>query len=156
VTKFCFVKTDGRLAPADDDAFIALAKIAEGREVIVDIKTARHPKQHRTFFALLKVLVENGERFTNIEQALTGVKIAIGEVDTYIDSETGQVFYVPRSIAFESCDQSRFSEIFDRALTVICDRWLIGTDKEDLREEILAVVEDKRMSSLGKRIRRAA
>lgn len=154
MTKLSFVKVAGRLMPGDDDAKVALDKIAAGREVIVEIKTARHPKQHRTFFALLDVLVD-GSSFSSKEAALTAIKVAIGECDPVISAD-GEVVYVTRSIAFESCDQTRFSEIFDRTLEVICDRWLIGADKEELRNRVLDIVEDKRAASLGTRVRRAA
>jgi hypothetical protein len=152
MTKSCFIKDGHALVPADDDAAELLEKIAQGREVVVDVKMARHPKQHRAFFALLKILISNkADLFVSMEQALTAVKIAIGEVDTFVDTKTGKLFYVPRSIAFESCDQTRFSRIFDDTLSVICDRWLIGTDQEVLRAEVLAIVEDKVMVSLGQR-----
>lgn len=154
MTKLSFAKVGGNLVPVDDDARAVMSKIKAGREVILDIKLARHPKQHRTFFALLDKLVDNGGGgiFDSVEQALTAVKVAIGEVDPTINADTGEVVYTLRSISFESCDQTRFSDIFDRTLNVICDRWLVGTEKEALREEVLAVVEDKSMRALGKRI----
>ena len=154
MTKLSFTKVAGRLMPSDDDAKAALDKIAAGREVIVEIKTARHPKQHRTFFALLGVLVD-GSDFSSVEAALTAVKVAIGECDPMISAD-GEVVYVTRSISFESCDQTRFSDIFDRTLEVICERWLVGTDKEELRDRVLEIVEDKAAASLGRRVRRAA
>jgi len=122
MTVFAMIKHNGGLLPMDDAGTEALAKIAKGREVLVEVKTPRNPRFHRLFFGLLNLLVENSGAFINVEDALKRVKIACGEVDELIDADTGQVFYTLRSIAFASMDQTRFSALFDLAVKVIVER----------------------------------
>lgn len=153
--KLPFTVRGNALLPSTQEGRDVLAGIASGKEVMIEIKTARNVRFHRLFFGMLNLLVENSDSFDTVDQALTAVKIATGEVDPVIDAKTGKTFWVTRSIAFESCSQERFSRIFERALFVICDRWLIGTDTETLRAEIFDLVDGDRASSLGRRVENA-
>jgi Protein of unknown function (DUF1367) len=151
MTKACFIKKNGSLFPVDDDGRALLDSLSSTKEVVADVKQARNPRFHRLFFGVLKLLVDNSEQFDNVEQALTAVKIAIGEVDPVVDSKTGKTFWTLRSISFESCDNVRFTRLFERALHTICDRWLVGTDREELRQQVYALVDGDARASLGRR-----
>lgn len=68
---------------------------------------------------------------------MIALKIACGLVDPFIDAKTGKTFFVPRSISFTAMSQDEFNAFFDRAIFVICDRWLPkGTTTESVRREI--------------------
>lgn len=149
--KLPFIKRNGGLFPCGKDSQEALDRVAEGREIVLELKRARNVRQHRLFFALLGVLVDNGDVFDSREAALTAVKIAIGQVDTYIEADTLQTFYIPRSIAFESCSQDDFAVIFEDALRVICQRWLGDADCEEIRAEVFRMVDGDAASTLGQR-----
>jgi hypothetical protein len=140
------------LAPVDDEGMEILQSIADGREVMVDVKQARNPRQHRLFFKMLGLLVDNSDLFNTIQQALTAVKMGTGEADPVVDAETGEVFWVLRSINFESCDQARFNRIFDASLKLICTKWLVGTEENTLREELFRLVDGPERASLGRRV----
>lgn len=152
MTVIAMIKHNGGLLPMDEAATEALAKIAKGREVLVEVKQPRSVRNHRLFFGLLNLLVENSGVFINVEDALKRVKIACGEVDELIDADTGQVFYTLRSIAFASMDQTRFSALFDLAVKVITERWLVGTSQDDLRQRVYELVDGPVASSLGRRV----
>ena len=144
------VKHNGGLIPADDAAADTLRSVKQGREVLVEVKTPRSPRQHRLFFALLNLLVENGETFPTVDAALTAIKIGLGECEPVINAATGEVVYVTRSIAFASCDQTRFAKLFDDATKLIADRWL-RTAPDALRQRVYEMVDGPAMSSLGRR-----
>ena len=55
--------------------------------------------------------------------------------------DTGEVYLIPMSIAFASMTQAAFSEFMDAAINVIVARWLQGTDAEQLRREVFAVLD---------------
>lgn len=152
MTVIVCMKSNGLLVPMDEAAQDTLRSIKNGREVLVEIKTPRNPRHHRLFFGLLNLLVENSGVFIKVEDALKRVKIACGEVDELIDADTGQVFYTLRSIAFASMDQTRFSALFDLAVKVITERWLVGTSQDDLRQRVYELVDGPQASSLGKRV----
>ena len=150
MTTIACVKHNGALLPADEDAAEVLRKVANGREVLVEVKTPRSVRQHRLFFGLLKLLVDNSDAFVSVDDALKRVKIACGEVDELIDAGTGQVFYTLRSIAFASCDQTRFAALFDLAVRVITERWLVGTSEAELRQRVYELVDGP--AAIGRRV----
>lgn len=149
--KGTFVRYHNVLRPADEDGDEALRAMKEGQEVVVDVSPSRNPKFHRLFFKLLKLFVDNSDMFSSIDDALVAVKVACGEVETWIDPNTGQVYYIPRSIAFEKMDGARFRRLFDRAVFVICERWMTGMNADDLRREAYRLVDGEERSSLGER-----
>lgn len=150
--KASFVSSKGALHPVGEEAQQIIAAIPAGREVMVEIKPSRNPRQHRLFMALLGIVVENTDFFATKEAALTAVKMAIGEADPVVDPLTFETKWVLRSIAFESCDQARFSLIFEAALRVICERYLGGADMEEVRAEINRIADGEARSSIGKRL----
>lgn len=154
MTKAVFKRRGQTLIPTDSEGQDLLAAIRDGREVVVEVRAARNPRFHRLFFAVLNFCVqhcidrETGEvRFSSIEHAKTAIKIATGEVDTYIDADSGKTFFIPRSISFASMDETRFAAFFDRAVYVIAERWMpAGTTPESVRAEIEAMVNPLRGS----------
>lgn len=152
MTKASFIRRGFAMFPVDEDGEAIIRAIKDGAECMGEFRPARRPKQHRTYFALLKLLVDNTDAFPNVEAALRAVKLALGEVDEFTVDNTGQVVWVLRSIAFESCDQARFSKLFDDTLELIVNRWLIGTDAEELRQRVFDIVDPA--DAPGKRIPR--
>lgn len=150
MTKAIFIRRRVSLIPTDSEGDDILRRIQYGQEVMIDVRAARNPRHHRLFFAILHKLVENTDFFVDIEDALKAVKVACQLVDTYID-ETGRVIYILRSIAWERMGQVEFSKLFDLAINVACNRWLPGTDAEDLRDEIFAMCDAP--GALGRRVR---
>lgn len=149
MTTAVFQKRRGALVPVDDEGRQIMSGIANGRDVLVEVKNARNPRQHRLLFAMLNfclqhsIIPDTGEvRFDNIKQVLLALKVATGEVDTYIDADNGRAFFIPRSISFASMDQSAFNDFFDRAIYVIAERWMpYGTTETAVRTEILMMID---------------
>ena len=149
MTKAVFRKRGRSFIPIDQEGLDVLSHIHDERDVVIEIKQARWPKHHRLFFALLKFMVEHTPYFETIEQAKTAIKIATGEVDTYID-EHGKTFFILRSISWGSMEQTRFAAFFDRAVFVITDRWMPpNTTEESVRAELEAMVapNDRRVAA---------
>ena len=136
--------------PASDEAEQAIASVKDGGECMATVKSARHPRQHRTFWKLLAILAENGI-FPTKDAALAAVKIGCGHVENIIMPDTGEVVFVPKSIAFESLSQAEFRVIMDAAIELICDKWLASSDKALIREQIDAVLADP--AAIGERVR---
>lgn len=132
---------DRTLEAVDQQGLDLLASLRANRDVLVEVKQARNPKQHRKLFSILNFIVTHVEQFRSTDQALTGLKIACGLVDTYIDPDTGKAFFTPRSISFSSMDQGGFASFYDRAVYVITNRWMPpGTTEESVRTELEAMV----------------
>ena len=65
--------------------------------------------------------------------------------------EDGSCAMELRSIAFHSMDQQRFARLFERALFVICSDYLAGSDAEEIRQQVFAVVDGPAATALGRR-----
>ena len=140
MTSAVFRRRRRTFVPVDREALELLESVAEERDVVLSIKARRNPKHHRLFFAILKFMVDHC-RFKNIEHAKYAIKIATGEVDTYID-ERGKTFFIPRSISWGAMDQTRFAAFYDRAVFVITTRWMPpGTTEASVRAELDAMIE---------------
>lgn len=143
--KAVFRKRGRALVPVDREGLDILSTIRDERDVIVEVRQARHPKHHRLFYAILKFIVEHTE-FDSIEAAKSAIKVACGEVDPVIDPESGKIFWTVRSISYAAMDQTRFSAFFDRACRVITERWMPpGTTPDSVRAEIEAMIEPSHM-----------
>jgi hypothetical protein len=142
------------LVPVDEQGFELLHKIRDGREVMVEVKRARNPRHHRLFFAILKFMVEHTD-FDGIEKAKSALKVATGEVDTYVETTTNIAYFILRSINWESKDQDEFAEFFDRAVDVITTRWMPpGTAAEDVRNEIVAMCDGPMWANIESHLRK--
>ena len=130
--------------PADKTAEDMLGKIAVNDLFLMKSHRARNPQHHRKFFALLSKVHENlpdevRHRYPSTDALLIGLKVALGYVETLILPD-GRAVLTPKSIAFESMDQTSFEIFWDRCLKVISEQLLPGIDDAKLEAEIAAEI----------------
>ena len=129
------------LVPLYDSDLEAKHKIQEGKVYKVTITVPRNYQWHKKFFALLRLtyfnLPETLERklgIHNEEDLLTALKIDLGMVDFLtID---GRTIVKPHSISFAAMDNAEFEVFYNRCIDLILNRYLIGTNRQELIEEI--------------------
>jgi hypothetical protein len=132
------------LFPVDEESYDTLARIKHNRDVGCSVVQRRNPRHHRLFFAVLKfVQMHSPVMFgVPVDYLKTAVKLATGLCDTFIDQRTGEVYRVPRSIAFAAMDQTEFAPWFDEACRVIAQRWMpAGTTPASVRDELIRMVD---------------
>src|SRR6266700_586260 len=114
-----------------------------------EITTPRNPRHHRLLFAIMKFLRTHCEDFAHNDEEiiLIKLKLATGLVRVFVNKETGEVGWVPKSIAFASMDQKRFAAWFDEATAVIARRWMPGNTPEEIRAELLAMVDGQKVTA---------
>lgn len=137
-----FVKKAGKLVPADIHAQEWLDGIKEGREVMLTVRKPRNPKHHRLLWALLKMVVDNTDRWPSPDVLLDDLKLATGHADLRFDILKGRPYMVPKSISFAAMDQDAFRLWFDAAIDILASKVLL-VESETLRREVLAMVESK-------------
>jgi hypothetical protein len=143
-------KRRGRaFVPLSEAAMETLASIKDGASCVGEFRGARHPKQLALYWALMGVLVDHGV-FPMKEAASDAVKIGCGHAATVIMPDTGEVYFVPKSIAFESMAQTDFSAFLNAAIDLICERWLAGADRQQLRERVFEIVDGP--TAIGSRV----
>lgn len=122
------IRRGDSLVPSAQWFLDLLHNIPDGKEVFVTIRRVRSVQHHRFFFGALHEIVESGQWEGDVDTLLIYLKIGIGYVTTVI-GETGKVFYVPKSIAFESMSEDQFQEFRKKA-----DAFFVGKMKIDIEE----------------------
>ena len=138
MTKELFARIGKSLVPADERAEELLHGLAEGKAVMVDIERPRNPKQHKLFWALMKILRDNCAEFEgdDLEEIAKQIKIDCGAVDWFVHKASGVKFGTPQSIAFASMKQEKFARFLNRAIHVITTQYLPGVSSEAVRERL--------------------
>lgn len=133
---------------AASDAFRAMKNRSEFSGVFKS-HSARSLFQIRLYWGLMQILVEH-QIFPSVEAASDVMKIASGHCDLRVNPIDGQVFMIPRSIAFDSIDQHEFNLIFEGMVDVIVARYLTGVDREELRTEVFKALDPP--NAIGQRV----
>lgn len=136
------------IVPMNDAAFDMLRSFPSGELFIGSFRRKRSLRQLRLWWGLMTILTEH-QVFPTKESASNAVKVACGHCETIVMPGSGQVFFTPRSIAFESLSQAEFHPIFQAALDVICERW-VKADKKALAREIYAAIDGP--ARIGERV----
>lgn len=153
MSKAAFVRKGKAFWPLDADGEAMLGAVPEGKAVMGTFKAARNPRHHRLFFALLGLLVDNTDLFCgDVELARKTILTDCRECDLWVHPLTREVRVSVRSIAYEKMDQVKFNRLFDRALYVICNHYLAGTDAEALRYQVYEMVDGPAATALGRRV----
>lgn len=135
--KFIAQKHLGSLRPADDAGQEVMRKLGNGELVTVEVRKSRNIRHHRLFWALMTIVHQNidGDRYPTVEDLTAAVKIAAG-LRTRIELPSGEVGFIPGSIAFNKMDQTTFSEFYERVCDLIAKHFLPGIDSEALKDEV--------------------
>lgn len=134
MAKMTFRRAGFGFVPADDAAQKFTARIKEGDHVMVEARRPRNLKHHRKLFKMLQIVCENRDGLT-VEKLLAVVKIRTGYVDV-IKTTTDEI-QIPRSISFESIDQTEFEKFYDGAVAFIVTDVLPGVNRDELEAEVL-------------------
>lgn len=130
---FVIKSLSGTIKPAYDSDFEHLKKMKAGEVYECEIKMPRNIKFHRKFFALINLVFQNQELYTNIEHLRKDLIIASGNYDTRYNLD-GVEILEPKSISFAKMDESEFSELYTSVVDVICKYFHF--DKEELINEV--------------------
>lgn len=129
------------LIPMDDDGRQILADMPGTKPAMVTVHVPRNPQHHRLLFALYQLIFDAGLWEGDQDSFLDWCKYGTGHVRRSVD-HLGNMHFVPKSINFESMDQTRFARFFDRVCYLVWDR-LLGQDDEweALREKASNMIE---------------
>lgn len=116
--KLWFFKLGRNLVAADEEAEDAIARIAHGEALLIDIRRPRNLKFHRKYWALIATVFDNQERYPTREHLHVAVKLAAGWFDSMV-LEDGRLVYVPRSISFAAMDEDEFTKFYSEAVGAI-------------------------------------
>lgn len=137
MARFLVSKHFGSLRPVDEAGQEALRKLGNGELVMIEVRRPRNIRHHRLFWALMTLVWEqmDTERYPTVEDLVAAVKISAG-LRTRIQLPSGEVGFVPGSIAFHRMDQTAFSAFYDRVCDLLAKHFLPGVTSEQLKEEV--------------------
>lgn len=137
------VREGGHLVPRDPYSYDVVVSLTPGRDVFVDVRQARNPKQHKLLFALLHKVAQNDPKGRTVEVLLQDLKIAAGMVRPVIKTIRGprgqprvETFLVVQSIAFASMSQADFKPVLEKFLQLLADDVLGGACPNRLLAEV--------------------
>ena len=122
----------GHFIPSDDQSYEEAKKIGVGEEV-KGVKT-RNPKFHRKCFSLMNLGFSNQDKFQSFEVYRKVIIIRSGYFDE-APTKDGEVYYIAKSLSFDSMKAEDFDKFYNAALNVIAG------DLEAAPEQIKSEVE---------------
>jgi hypothetical protein len=127
------------LFPTDEAGENTLGDIKMGDAVKVKITRPRNIQHHRLFFAMCNLVANNTDAVRDTDELVFRLKIATGHCRELMRDD-GTVLYEPQSISFASMSQDEFNDFYKKCVDIICTRLIPGMEREDLQNEVLAMV----------------
>lgn len=118
---------------AYDTDYEQAKKIKAGLEYEFEYKRPRNYMHHKKFFALIKMLYENQEQYTNMDHLRKDLTIAAGYYTSRFNFEGFEVIE-PVSISFGSMAQDEFDKFYNDCLDAIVKYF--NWDKEDIIQNV--------------------
>ncbi len=135
MARIFLTRTLSGMSAADEEAREHLLKYKLGDVLAADIVKPREHKSLRRYWALIKIVQENSDRFASRELLHNYLKIRAGHC-TPITSADGEIFKIADSIDYASLDENGFMEVWRRITDVVLQEILPGITGADLELEI--------------------
>lgn len=120
---------NGTYIPAYDSDKDNLKRIKAGEMIQADVVKPRGVKNHRRFFALLNMLFQNQEIYSNLDDLRADITIEAGYYRETVNVH-GEVVKRALSISFASMDELQFDKYFESVLNTIVLHF--NFDKEEI------------------------
>ena len=128
-----YLKRDGdNLVPLSSDDHEAIKRIKDGQIIYVDYKKPRNPLFHKKFMAMMRVVFENQEEFSSIDNIVDITKVELGYYTTLISGNI--TIRIPGSISFAKMDELKFDHFYNRAIAVCLTRWFPHNSKSEVEQ----------------------
>lgn len=125
---------NGLLEP-DEEAKKKLKKINNHDDFLMDYKPKRNYQFHKKMFAMLQVVFMNQNKYENLEDLRTEMKLKSGWYETHVTTK-GKLIYMPKSMDFSTMDAIEFEEIYQKFIDIALLHFVAVTD-EQLQMEIV-------------------
>lgn len=127
------VKTPMGLKPAFDSDYENFKKLPNNEVFEITYTKKRNIKFHRKFFALVKMVFDNQERYSFMEDLRNDLTIEAGYYYEIVNIH-GEEVKKAKSISFSSMDNIEFNEVYNSVVDVIVRYFHF--DKESIAEEV--------------------
>jgi hypothetical protein len=139
--KLYVVKKNSSLYPANEEAEEYFKRIKQGVVISCEMRRPRNYMNHRRYFALLQIVLDNQEIFKDIEQLKEAIKLMVGHVEyTRVlnkSTKEWELVEIPKRINFASMPELEFQDYFSKSIDAIIKYIIPGMDRDDLLNEVL-------------------
>lgn len=118
---------------AYDSDYERLKKIKVGEVYECEIKQPRNLKFHKKYFALVKMLFDNQERYNDMEELRRDLTIEAGFYNERANFH-GEIIREAKSISFAKMSQSDFDDLYNKTIDVICQYF--NFEKQDILDNL--------------------
>lgn len=133
MTKIALIRTLSGFKPAYDSDIELSKKIKLNEIYTYEFKKERNYNFHKKFFALVKLVFDNQEQYTNFEHLRKDLIIESGNYDLRYDL-LGVEIREAKSISFAQMDEIQFSELYSSVIDVIVKYFHF--DKEEIIDNV--------------------
>lgn len=137
-----------RLAPISELDAEGLETLKVGEVVRAEIYKPRNVRNHRRFFAMLKLahsFEQISDVYLQLEQFRKALLIAAGHVRWFAgyDPRTGAPveWADAQSINFGSLDEPQFRKLFSDCIDALLRHFLVGQDTEELEQQFYQILD---------------
>ena len=118
-------KNDNTLAPAYNSDYDKLKKLKVGEEYKCEVRQPRNLKFHRKFFALINMVLDNQEQYTDADKLRNDLVVEAGFSETWADLH-GVIQVRAKSLSFGSMTEDEFQNVYDRVIDVVVKHFHFG------------------------------
>ncbi len=119
----------GHFEPLTRHVATLMEEYSEGQLFDITAVAHRSNPHHALYWATLQKVINSTDRWATKDHLHSDLKMLCGYYRTVINGLTGELYYVPDSIAFNKMNQKEFSMFFDKAMEKLTQA--IGYDPLD-------------------------
>jgi hypothetical protein len=134
-------RSGDKLVPITEWDREQLLGIPEGKDLSIKLSRTRSAKQHRLFWSMMQIVVDNHPYYLRPEQVVEWLKLRLGYVEE-IMFHNGDILTKLSSISFSSMGQSEFQDFFNKSLYVIVTE-VIPISRQELIDELETILGEK-------------
>jgi len=139
VTEIAMRREGNKLVCVDPVSEEMLLEVPATKDVLVTVKSPRNLRQFRLVWILADIIAKSVDWLQDRETAMDWLKIKARHVRMITDPKTGEIAIVPKSIAFASLEQDKFSRLLNRMIYVTTTEIIPGLEANTLRCELEAI-----------------
>lgn len=114
-------RKDGSFIPAFPSDFDKAKNFKVGEEFNFVHKKIRNPKFHRKYFAMIRMIFDCQDLFTDQTVMRKYLEMKAGYY-TVTKTDVGDLI-LPKSISFENLDEDEFSVLYDKVCSIVYEKF---------------------------------
>lgn len=127
------INAQGKIVPLFDSDWEKFKRVPKNKEVTVEIRQPRNIKLHRKFFALINMVFENQDIYTDLEALRKDLTIEAGFYNEHADFN-GEIKRTAKSISFANMENTEFSTLYNQYINTIIR--ILKWEIEDIEENL--------------------